>query len=123
MRRKRRRLANPNRGSMVRLKVDADQTPEEGRIVVEGDLDRAAVPELDQAVTTMYAKRRNVVLDMRRVSFIDAGGVRYLFQASEALRAGGHRLRVLIANPNIERLFGLVDPAGELDVRFAPSAP
>jgi anti-sigma B factor antagonist len=106
---------------MVRLRVEAEETPDEGLIVVEGELDRAAVPELDQAVTTMYAKRRDVVLDLRRVSFIDAGGVRYLFQASEAVHAGGHRLRVLISNPNIQRLLGLVDPAGELDVRFAPS--
>jgi anti-anti-sigma factor len=90
--------------------------------VVEGEVERASIPELDQAITTFYAQRPDVVLDLRGVSFIDTGGARYLFQASEALEAGGRHLTLLVSNPHIERLLGLLDPDGDLDVRLEPSA-
>ena len=68
-------------------------------VVPVGELDLAAAPELE------------AVLDLRKLSFVDASGLRVLLEAEARSRQDGMNLR-FIAAQNVRRLFEL---AGEPD--------
>jgi anti-anti-sigma factor len=48
------------------------------RVKLRGDLDYATVEEQDEAIQAVTELRRNVVLDLSEVEFIDSGGLAML---------------------------------------------
>jgi anti-anti-sigma regulatory factor len=59
----------------------------------------------------------DLVLDLSGVSFIDAGGVRFLLRTNDALSREGRRLVPIVESPHIRRLLTLLDVHGRLEVR------
>jgi len=80
-------------------------------ISVSGELDRASVPALREVVAAEVAndRIRQLVLDLEDVEFVDAGGLRLLLDASEAMRKDGRRFCVVCTNPHVLRMFTLTD--------------
>jgi anti-anti-sigma factor len=66
-------------------------------IMLEGELDIAARPVLDEAIATAVEPGpiRSVILDLTRVSFADSTTMTWLMQANAMSTAGGGRLIVL----------------------------
>jgi len=101
------------------LAVDAD----DGRVTFtpRGELDLATAPELEDKV--LFAIReggRQVVLDLRELSFMDSTGVRTIVSAHQAADESGCELRVVrparespvsrvIEISGIDEALGLVD--------------
>jgi anti-anti-sigma factor len=72
-------------------------------VVPHGELDLATAPELEAALLTQTGP---VVVDLRRLSFVDASGLRVLVEAEAHSRRDGMNLR-FIAGPAVRRLFEL----------------
>jgi anti-anti-sigma factor len=77
-------------------------------VVPVGELDLATAPELE---AVLAAHTGPVVVDLRKLSFVDASGLRVLLEAEARSRQDGMNLR-FIAAQNVRRLFEL---AGEPD--------
>jgi anti-anti-sigma factor len=87
--------SEPPDGSSCRVVVtDVDGEPV---VVVEGEIDLAAVERLWQAIETVPADRR-VVLDLARVTFIDSSGLIVVLRAH--LSRGGERSAVVVRRPS-----------------------
>jgi anti-sigma B factor antagonist len=65
--------------------TDPDGT---ARLVVDGELDLAAVPALRGALTALRRDGRSTILDLRRVTFMDSSGLRVLIEAGSQRAAG-----------------------------------
>lgn len=100
---------------------------EEVRLEAIGELDLAASPQLDEQVSDLLgAGFRQLVIDLRRLTFIDLSGVRLLLKlADEAredawrlslLRPGGQVRQILTLTGVLDRL-PVADAAGELRPR------
>jgi anti-sigma B factor antagonist len=72
-------------------------------VTVMGEIDLATAPQV-QAAVSRYRSR--VVLDLRKVEFIDSTGIRMLIQEKKRLIAAGSDLRLLIS-PTVRRLIEL----------------
>jgi anti-sigma B factor antagonist len=72
-------------------------------VVPQGELDLAAAPQLEAALS---AQTGPVVLDLRELTFVDAAGLRVLVEAEAHSRQDGMNLR-FIAGEAVRRLFEL----------------
>ena len=81
-------------------------------LVVEGEIDIATAPLLEQHLTDAVATDTPVVIiDLDRVSFMDSTGLQVLV-AHTLSEANGRRIRLTRGSPQVQRLFtvsGMLD--------------
>src|SRR4051794_25841921 len=97
-----RSLAHPT------VEVTLREEPDEVRLLVAGDLDRANAWALTAAVIRAeVAHPSRVVVDLERLKFIDVGGLRAITDAARRTRR--HSCAFVVANPSepVARLFRL----------------
>jgi anti-anti-sigma factor len=87
-----------------------------GRVALTGELDLATVAHLDVALRHAEAHGGDVVLDLRKVEFIDACGAQFIVEAARRLRLNGASLTVVRGSAEVGWLFALmgIDRALEL---------
>jgi anti-anti-sigma factor len=85
------------------------QDQDQVRLSLEGELDLASTPLLDDRLTRLRAKKRAVRLDLSRLEFIDSTGLRLLIRAVGDARASGWHLEISgDLAPTVRGLFKLV---------------
>ncbi|MDP9346795.1 MAG: STAS domain-containing protein [Actinomycetota bacterium] len=77
-------------------------------VVVRGELDIAAVPQLDIALRRAQAVADAVVLDLRELQFIDSSGAQLILAADRRIRWSGGRLIVVRGPAEIDWFLALV---------------
>jgi anti-anti-sigma factor len=93
-----------------------------GAIVVipVGEIDLATVDQLQAEVDAAAGEAKQVVLDLREVSFIDSAGLRLVVQSSRALEAAGGTLSVVRGPKEVQRVFDLVGLDGRVTMLDQP---
>jgi anti-anti-sigma factor len=74
-------------------------------VALRGELDLAGLAAVQRALDCAEVSGRHVVLDLRKLAFIDAGGVRAIRRATERM---GDRVTVLAGHGEPARAFDLV---------------
>jgi anti-anti-sigma factor len=83
------------------------------RIAPVGELDMASTPRLAQAIRELrQAGAAHLIIDLRRVTFIDSTGLRLALDLDDDARDDGLRLELLAGPPEVQRIF---DVTGTLD--------
>lgn len=92
-----------------------------------GEIDLATVALVREAVEREHKSRERLVVDLRRVAFMDTSGLRYVLELSERSAQDGFELRIVRGGRAVQRVFevsGLEgrlpfvdDPGQDLDVR------
>lgn len=90
-------------------------------VAVTGELDIAAVPQLDRALRRAAADCALVVLDLRELEFIDSSGAHLLLAADRRIRRAGGRLVVVRGGADVEWFFALIGLDRELELVDWPS--
>jgi anti-sigma B factor antagonist len=94
--------------------VVADATNDGLRLSLCGDLDLSSVPEFERAVLrARRARPSTLVLDLRRLSFLDSCGLRAVLSVHRSCAPGGPALSV-IAGEQARRMFDLTGVAESL---------
>ena len=92
------------------MEIGIDIYEQDGFVViaVAGELDLYTVPNLRNAFEEILAEgsRRDVVVDMTQVSFMDSTGIGALVSGRRRL-ADGAQLRLVCTQPNVVKLFSL----------------
>jgi anti-sigma B factor antagonist len=76
-------------------------------IAIAGDLDLSTAPELERSLSGVQNNGRPVLLDLRRVSFMDSSGLRVILAADARARSAGSRLVLVEGPPGVQRVFQL----------------
>jgi len=78
------------------------------RIAVAGELDIVSAPRLEETLRTfLYTGFGRVVLDLRRLTFIDSTGVNLVLRYGRAARGAGQRFGLIAGPPPVELVFAL----------------
>jgi anti-anti-sigma factor len=86
-------------------------------VVLNGELDLATSPVVEQELEWLReARLRNVVLDLRDVTFMDVAGLRLILRWSAAARRDWTRFAVVPGPSHVQRLFEMT--ATEKQVQF-----
>lgn len=75
-------------------------------LILTGELDLASGAEVDEAIRCLCASgTRTLVIDMRKLSFIDSTGIKSILEAARLCEEQGHEFRLLPGPGNIQRIF------------------
>jgi anti-sigma B factor antagonist len=85
-------------------------------IALTGELDLATVPVAEQELLRAEASHDLIVLDLRRLAFIDSTGLRLMIAADRRARERGAAFVIVEGPPQVRRLFDLSGIAGHLEV-------
>jgi anti-anti-sigma factor len=94
------------------------------RVLLTGEVDLATVGTVEEQLRELLdAGFDQVVMDLRRLSFMDCSGVRMLIAVDRRARERGGRLGIVCATGQVRRLLALsgVDRHLELSARLAPT--
>jgi anti-sigma B factor antagonist len=91
----------------IDIAVSAEAGGDVAMVAVSGDLDLSTAPELERSLAGVQTDGRAVVLDLRRVSFMDSSGLRVILAADARARSAGSRLVLVEGPPGVQRVFKL----------------
>jgi anti-sigma B factor antagonist len=92
--------------------------PDRERVVValEGELDLSGIDALDVQVRELRrAGFDQLVLDLRRLQFIDSAGLRTLLSFRNDAKRDGHHLTLRAGPPGVQRVFEVTGTRGLFD--------
>jgi anti-sigma B factor antagonist len=105
------------------LDVTTEHHPGQTRVVLIGELDIASTQTLEQELFAIEANSPGtLVLDLRRVEFIDSTGLRALIAADERARSEGRRLALVQGPHAVERLLSVTQLDQRLDIVEDPDS-
>jgi anti-anti-sigma factor len=88
-------------------------------LAVFGELDLATAPALDHALRSAQQRARLVVLNLRRLAFMDCTGLRVLLVAAARAHAGRTGFLVVRGPAQFERLLELTGADRQLETTHA----
>ena len=89
---------------------------ERARVRPIGEIDMATVPVVEAHLRELRAARfKQLMLDLRAVSFLDSTGLRMILEWDAQSRADGFAFSLVAGPPNVQRLFDLTATTGRLD--------
>jgi anti-sigma B factor antagonist len=95
------------------------------RVILElqGELDMARAPQLDEALAGADLDGSGaVVLDLRGVSFLDSTGLKAIFRARKAVRESGRLFAVTEGSAQVQRLLSLTRLVEHLETIDTPES-
>jgi anti-anti-sigma factor len=105
------------------LSLETRQEGDSVRIAVAGELDLSSALTFDEEMRRAENKLpRTIVLDLRRLRFLDSTGLRLIMSAQSRARTRGRRLAIVQGGEPVRRLFRLAGVNRRLDIVDDPSA-
>ena len=90
-------------------------------VAVSGELDLRTSPELEEQLTRAFdAGAELVILDLRRIEFMDSTGLRVVLSAHQRARETGRRFALVRGADQVERVLTLTGVRDLLTVVDAP---
>jgi anti-anti-sigma factor len=86
--------------------------PDAAWVHLAGELDIATTPQVARALHALRA--RLVVLDLRKLAFMDSCGVHAIVDASIRARDVGRRILLLAGPPAVDRVFTLTESSDDV---------
>ena len=108
---------------MTSLSLETRQEGDSVKIAVAGELDLSSALTFDEEMRRAEDKLpRTIVLDLRRLRFLDSTGLRLIMSAQSRARTRGRRLAIVQGGEPVRRLFRLAGVNRRLDIVDDPSA-
>jgi anti-anti-sigma factor len=102
--------------------ISIEEAEETARVVLEGELDIATTPRADAEIRRVEQNgARVIVLDLRKLTFMDSTGLRLLVAADARARDAGHRLAIVRGPAAVHRVLEITGLDAKLDVIADPS--
>jgi anti-sigma B factor antagonist len=98
--------------------------PGEERLVVDGELDLAAAPRLeDWASRVLEAGAKHLVIDLTQTTFIDSTAIRALLLVHDLTHDAGASMVVAAENKSVLRVFEITGLDKALPIKRPPPHP
>jgi anti-anti-sigma factor len=95
---------------LLDVEVLGDPDQPERTLVVSGELDLAAAPELERAVEVLCREGvQELTIDLRRLSFMDCAGFATLVAAADFCHDRGCATRLLASDGPVRRLIKVIE--------------
>jgi anti-sigma B factor antagonist len=105
----------------ARLKTEVKQENGRADVALRGELDLATLPVAERAVEKVDSAATTLVLDLRKLSFIDSSGLRLILTTAEEWDGEARRLFIVRGPAQVERVFELTGAGARLNVIEDPS--
>ena len=100
---------------MSPFEITTEEAEGQTRVILVGELDIASAPQFEEGLAKAESDAPGVlILDLRKVAFIDSTGLRAVIAADERARTVGRRFVIVRGTPAVERVFSVT----QLDQRL-----
>jgi anti-anti-sigma factor len=108
---------------MSPFEIATEEGEGQTRVALAGELDIASAPQFEEGLESVEAKAPDVlILDLRKVEFIDSTGLRAVIAADERARSAGRRLVIIRGTPAVERVFSVTQLDQRLEIVDDPES-
>lgn len=91
-------------------------------VAIAGEIDLSVIADLDTRLeATLAADPDPLVVDLRRVTFVDSSGLRFLLKLNEGARAEGRRFVLVAAGDPVVRVLQLAGVEDRLEIVGDPA--
>jgi len=98
------------------LRCDVAVERDRARVSPAGELDIATAPQLEEALRPLLRPDGvRVVIDLRRLSFIDSTGLKLILRCNEAARRSALGFGLIAGPPAVQRIFEVTGTLGLFD--------
>ena len=105
------------------FQVTGERLGADGLIAVQGELDIATLPELEEAVARMRSEGlERLVIDLRELAFLDSMSIELLLRLHGELTAAGAQLVIVRGPRAVNRVFDLMELDRVLNLVDEPPA-
>ena len=88
------------------LEIDTEKVGGSVRVALSGELDLASTERFDSELQGLAeASPEEIVVDLRRLTFLDSTGLRVLGNANARAQRGGHAFRIVKGPQTVQRVF------------------
>jgi anti-sigma B factor antagonist len=102
---------------MSPLEIVTEKHDGQTRMSLVGELDIASAPRFEEGLAEVERDTPGVlVVDLRRVDFIDSTGLRAVIAADERARAAGRRFVIIRGPAAVERVFSVTQLDQRLEI-------
>ena len=103
---------------MSLLTLTTSQEQEGVRVALRGELDLSSALVFDEELKRIEhaCDPETLVLDLHELKFMDSTGLRLILSAHARARRGGRRVRIVLANKAMRRIFQLTGMLDRLDI-------
>jgi anti-sigma B factor antagonist len=109
---------------MTFLFLEREGEQGEQRLVVEGELDLAASPKVEEwATRVLEAGAKHLVVDLSQTTFVDSTAISALLQAGELAERAGASFVVVAENRSVLRVFEIAGVDKKLAIKRPPPHP
>ena len=110
-------------GLVTTLSLETREEEGAVRIAVAGELDLSSALTFDDEVRRAEERLpETLVLDLRKLRFMDSTGLRLIMSAHARARTRGRRLAIVLGSDAVKRLFRLAGVTRRLEIVDHPSA-
>jgi len=108
---------------MSPLEISTEQRGGQTHVALAGELDIASAPQFEQGLAAVETDTSGVlVLDLRKVEFIDSTGLRAVIAADERARSAGRRFVVVRGTAAVQRVFSVTQLDQRLEIVDDPDS-
>lgn len=108
---------------MSPLEIITEQREGQTLMALVGELDIASAPRLEEGLAEVERDTPGtLVLDLRKVDFIDSTGLRAVIAADERARSAGRRLVIVRGPAAVERVFSVTQLDQRLEIVDDPGS-
>ena len=108
---------------MSPLEITTEQHEGQTLMALVGELDIASAPRFEEGLAEAESDTPGtLILDLRRVEFIDSTGLRAVIAADERARSAGRRFVVVRGPAPVERVFSVTQLDQRLDIVDDPAS-
>ena len=105
------------------LDVTTESQEGQTRVILSGELDIASTDELERELEALEVDSPGtLILDLRKVEFIDSTGLQAVIAADERARSAGRRLVVIRGSSAVARLFSVTQLDRRLEIIDDPDS-
>jgi len=108
---------------MSPLEITTEQREGQTLVALAGELDIASAPQFEEGLAAVERDTPGVlVLDLRKVEFIDSTGLRSVIAADERARSTGRRFVIVRGTAAVERVFSVTQLDQRLEIVEDPAS-
>ncbi|MEA2374739.1 MAG: anti-sigma factor antagonist [Thermoleophilaceae bacterium] len=108
---------------MTTLSLETREDQDTVRIAVAGELDLSSALTFDEEMRRAEERKpATVILDLRRLRFMDSTGLRLIMRAQSRAGKRGFRLAIVLGSEPVKRIFRLAGVNRRLEIVDHPSA-
>jgi anti-anti-sigma factor len=108
---------------MSPFEITTEEAEGQTRVTLVGELDIASAPQFEEGLQQAESNSPDVlVLDLRKVEFIDSTGLRAVIAADERARTAGRRFVIIRGTQAVERVFSVTQLDQRLEIVDDPES-